>query len=114
MKFRRSREREMQDWNRVQLDLIRVCVAGELSAVAFRMQFLHARHEGISGGDTHEPVDFLLDDAWYDILDHYPDDYVTEDDPRLPDQMDDEQLRGSLARRLHEWDAGTYVPQYAD
>ena len=114
MKFRRSRVKEMQHWNQVQLDLVRQFVSGGLLAVQFRRQFLHARHEGISGGDTHEPVDFMLDDVWYDIHDHYPDDYATEDDPRLPEQMDDEQLRASLARRVRDWDAGTYVPQYAD
>ena len=34
------------------------------------------------------------------------------DDLRQPDEFDDEDLRVIMARRLREWDAGTYVTQY--
>ena len=110
----------MQQWNQVELELMRRYVRCELSSVEFCWEFIDARDKGIVAKQRHEPVDFVLDDAWYDVDNHVPDEYVADypemygDVPRAPGELDDEQLRESLARRLRDWDAGTYVPQYAD
>ncbi len=49
----------------------------------------------------------LLNDLMFDV-----DKHNAYDDLRDPDEFDDEDLRVIMARRLRDWDAGTYVTQY--
>jgi hypothetical protein len=91
-----------------QVNLARRYVARETTAEDFIDDFLDGRHRWIAAiwhvGSEYEG---LLNDLWFDV-----DRHNAYDDLREPDEFDDEQLRASVARRINDWDAGTYVTQY--
>lgn len=47
----------------------------------------------------------FIGDIWFDV-----DLHNEYEELRQPDELDDEQLRASVADRLSRWDAGTYPP----
>jgi hypothetical protein len=88
--------------------LVRRYVHREITADHFVSDFLVARTRWIDAlGNHHSEFTGLLDDLMFDI-----DRHNAYDDLREPDEFDDEGLRVSMARRLRDWDAGTYVTQY--
>jgi hypothetical protein len=90
------------------LQLVRRYVNGQITADDFVSDFLIARHRWIGAlGNHHSAYLGLLDDLMFDV-----DKYNAYDDLRQPGEFDDEDLRTSMARRLRDWDAGTYVTQY--
>ena len=90
------------------VDLVRRYVNREIPADDFVSDFLAARHSWIDAlGNRHSEYIGLLDDLMFDV-----DRHNAYDDLREPDEFDDEQLRASMARRIRDWDAGTYVTQY--
>ena len=90
------------------VDLVRRYVNREITADDFVSDFLEARHRWIDAtGKPPQRVQGLLNDLMFDV-----DRHNAYDDLREPDEFDDEGLRVSMARRLRDWDAGTYVTQY--
>ena len=90
------------------VDLVRRYVNREITADDFVSDFLAARHRWIDAlGYRHSEYTGLLDDLMFDV-----DKHNAYDDLRQPDEFDDEDLRVSVARRIRDWDAGTYVTQY--
>ena len=91
-----------------QVDLVRRYVNREITANDFVSDFLAARHRWIDAlGNELSQYEGLLNDLWFDV-----DRHNAYDDLREPDEFDDEDLRVIMARRLRDWDAGTYVTQY--
>ncbi len=91
-----------------QVQLARRFVAREMSAATFIDAFLEARHRWIAAiWNVGSDFEGLLNDLNFDI-----DRHNAYDDLREPGEFDDEGLRASMARRLGDWDAGTYVTQY--
>ena len=91
-----------------QVDLARRYVAREITAEDFIDDFLAARHRWIEALGNHgSEYEGVLNDLWFDL-----DKHNAYDDLREPDEFDDEGLRASVARRIRDWDAGTYVTQY--
>jgi hypothetical protein len=91
-----------------QVQLARQFVAREMTAAAFIDGFLDARHRWIAAiWSVGSDFEGLLNDLNFDI-----DKHNAYDDLRQPDEFDDEDLRVIMARRLRDWDAGAYVPQY--
>ena len=90
------------------VDLVRRYVNQEFTADQFVSDFLAARHSWIEAtGYRLSEYEGLLNDLMFDV-----DKHNAYDDLRQPDEFDDEGLRVSMARRLRDWDAGTYVTQY--
>ena len=90
------------------VDLVRRYVNREIPADDFVSEFLAARHRWIDAtGYRLSDYEGLLNDLMFDV-----DRHNAYDDLREPDEFDDEQLRASMARRIRDWDAGTYVTQY--
>jgi hypothetical protein len=90
------------------LDLVRRYVNREIATDEFVSDFFAARHRWIDAlGNRLSEYEGLLNDMWFDV-----DRHNAYDDLREPDEFDDEGLRVSMARRLRDWDAGTYVTQY--
>ena len=90
------------------VDVVRRYVNREITADDFVSDFLAARHRWIDAlGNELSQYEGLLNDLWFDV-----DRHNAYDDLREPDEFDDEQLRASTARRIRDWDAGTYVTQY--
>jgi len=88
--------------------LVRRYVNLEMTADDFVSDFLAARQRWIEAlGNRLSDYEGLLNDLWFDV-----DRHNAYDDLREPDEFDDEDLRASMARRLRDWDAGTYVTQY--
>ena len=88
--------------------LVRRYVNREITADDFVSDFLAARHRWLDAlGYRHSEYTGLLYDLIFDV-----DSHNAYDDLRQPDEFDDEDLRVVLARRLRDWDAGTYVTQY--
>ena len=91
-----------------QVQLARQLVAREMTAAAFIDGFLEARHRWIAAiWNVGSDFEGLLNDLNFDV-----DRHNAYDDLRQPDEFDDEDLRVSVARRIRDWDAGTYVTQY--
>ena len=91
-----------------QVDLVRRYVNREIVADDFVDDFLTARHRWLDAlDDRHSEYTGLLDDLMFDL-----DKHNAYDDLRQPDELDDEGLRVIMARRIRDWDAGTYVTQY--
>ena len=91
-----------------QVSLARRYVAREITAEDFIDDFLDGRHRWIAAiWNVGSEYEGLLNDLWFDI-----DRHNAYDELREPDEFDDEDLRVSMARRLRDWDAGTYVTQY--
>jgi len=90
------------------VDLVRRYVNREITADDFVSDFLAARTRWIDAtGYRLSKYEGLLNDLMFDV-----DRHNAYDDLREPDEFDDEDLRASMARRLRDWDAGTYVTQY--
>jgi Bacterial self-protective colicin-like immunity len=90
------------------VDLVRRYVNREITADDFVSDFIAARERWIEAlGNRLSNYEGLLNDMWFDV-----DRHNAYDDLREPDEFDDEALRASMARRLRDWDAGTYVTQY--
>lgn len=90
------------------VDLVRRYINREIPADDFVSDFLAARHRWIDAtGYRLSDYEGLLNDLMFDV-----DRHNAYDDLREPDEFDDEQLRASMARRIRDWDAGTYVTQY--
>jgi hypothetical protein len=90
------------------VDHVRRYVNREVTADDFVSDFLAARHRWIEAlGNRHSEYTGLLDDLMFDL-----DKHNAFDDLREPDEFDDEDLWVSMARRLRDWDAGTYVTQF--
>jgi hypothetical protein len=90
------------------LDLVRRYVRGEITANDFVSEFFMARDRWIDAlGNRLSQYEGLLNDLWFDV-----DRHNAYDDLRQPDELDDEGLRATMARRIRDWDAGTYVTQY--
>jgi hypothetical protein len=90
------------------VDLVRRYVNREITADDFVSDFFAARERWIEAlGNRLSDYEGLLNDLWFDV-----DRHNAYDDLREPDEFDDEDLRASMARRLRDWDAGTYVTQY--
>ena len=90
------------------VDLVRRYVNREITADDFVSDFFAARHRWIDAlGNQLSEYEGLLNDFWFDV-----DKHNAYDDLRQPDEFDDEGLRVVMARRLRDWDAGTYVTQY--
>jgi hypothetical protein len=90
------------------VDLVRRYVDREIPADDFVSDFLTARHRWLDAlGNRHSEYTGLLDDLMFDL-----DKHNAYDDLRQPDELDDEGLRATMARRIRDWDAGTYVTQY--
>ena len=91
------------------VDLVRRYVNREITADDFVERL--PRCADIAGstqlGYRHSEYEGLLNDLMFDV-----DRHNAYDDLREPDEFDDEDLRVSMARRLRDWDAGTYVTQY--
>ena len=91
-----------------QLQLARLFVAREITSEAFIDGFIGARHRWIAAiWNVGSDFEGLLNDLNFDV-----DRHNAYDELREPDEFDDEDLRASMARRLRDWDAGTYVTQY--
>ena len=91
-----------------QIQLCRQFVAREVAFEPFIDGFLEARHRWIAAiWNVGSDFEGLLNDLNFDIAKHN-----AYDDLRQPDEFDDEDLRVIMARRLRDWDAGTYVTQY--
>jgi hypothetical protein len=90
------------------VDLVRRYVNREITADDFVSDFFAARHRWLDALGNH-PSEYegLLNDLWFDV-----DRHNAYDDLREPDEFDDEDLRASVARRIRDWDAGSYVTQY--
>jgi hypothetical protein len=79
-----------------------------MTSEAFIDGFLAARHRWIAAiWNIGSDFEGLLNDLNFDV-----DRHNAYDDLREPDEFDDEDLRASMARRLRDWDAGTYLTQY--
>ena len=90
------------------VDLVRRYVNREITADNFVSEFLTARDRWLDAlGNRHSEYTGLLDDLMFDL-----DKHNAYDDLRQPDELDDEGLRDVMAKRLRDWDAGTYVTQY--
>ena len=90
------------------VSLVRRYVNREITADDFVRDFLVARTRWLDAlGNRHSEYTALLDDLNFDV-----DKHNAYDDLREPDEFDDEGLRLSMARRLRDWDAGTYVTEY--
>ena len=90
------------------VDLVRRYVNREITADDFVTDFLTARDRWIDATGYHlSEYEGLLNDLMFDV-----DKHNAYDDLRQPDELDDEDLRVTMARRLRDWDAGTYVTQY--
>ena len=90
------------------VDLVRRYVNREITADEFVGDFLAARDRWLDAmGSRQSEYTGLLDDLMFDV-----DRHNAYDDLRQPDEFDDEDLRVIMARRLRDWDAGTYVTQY--
>jgi hypothetical protein len=87
-----------------QMQLARSFVGGEIDGVHFAHEFLSARNEEFSEGETQ---DFALA-RWLDEALYVIDDYNEFDEPLEPGEIDAEQLRALLKRHLAAWDAGGY------
>jgi hypothetical protein len=91
-----------------QVQLARRFVSRELTTADFIEGFLEARHRWVAAiWNVGSDFEGLLNDVNFDV-----DRHNAYDDLRQPDEFDDEQLRVSIARRIRDWDAGTYVTQY--
>ena len=90
------------------VDLVRRYVNREITSDDFVSDFFAARHRWIDALGNHlSEYEGLLNDLWFDV-----DKHNAYDDLRQSDEFDDEDLRVSMARRLRDWDAGTYMTQY--
>jgi hypothetical protein len=79
-----------------------------MTAATFIDGFLEARHRWIAAiWKVGSDFEGLLNDVNFDV-----DRHNAYDDLRAADEFDDEDLRVRMARRLRDWDAGTYVTQY--
>jgi hypothetical protein len=93
-------------WADRQIELSRMFSRGEMSGHDFGPAFLEAQSDGARAWEVAEEAkEELLNDLLFALSNHTP-----FDDERLPDQMDDTQLRDVIAKHLADYDAGKYDP----
>jgi len=93
-------------WIDQQIQLARRFVGGEVSGQDLGPAFLRLQSQGAEAGEVaEEPREELLNDLLFALSNHTP-----FDDERLPDQLDDVELREIFAEHLGDFDAGRYDP----
>src|SRR3954452_5073640 len=93
-------------WADRQVELARELVAARIWCEDFGPQFLKAQNDSSRAREIlGAPLGDFINDLLFALSNHSP-----FDDERLPDQLDDEQLRAVVAQHLADYDAGRYDP----
>ncbi len=93
-------------WADRQVELARMFTRGAISGYDFGTAFLEAQSESARSWEVAEETkEELINDLLFALSNHSP-----FDDERMPDQMDDLQLRDVVAKHLADYDAGKYDP----
>jgi hypothetical protein len=88
------------------VELSRQFVSKELSGEDYGVEFLIAQNEGSRANEwLGETLSGLINDLLFDLSNH-----SAFDEERMPDQLDDEQLRALVAQHLTDYAAGRYGP----
>jgi hypothetical protein len=96
----------LSQWADWQIELSRKFIRGEVSGHEFGPDFLDAQSKGADSWEiAEEAKEEVINDILFALSNHTP-----FDDERLPDQLDDEQLRAAISKHLADYDAGKYDP----
>jgi hypothetical protein len=92
-------------WSRRQISLTRQYAASEIDSDDYGRDFMEAHNARARARVlADEATEALLDDLLYAVANN-----SDEPDREWPDQLDDEELRITVARYLADWDNGKYA-----
>jgi hypothetical protein len=96
---------DSNEWSQREISLSRQYVAKEINSFDYGGAFMAAHNAGALAREVpDDATEALLDDLLYAVANH-----SDEPDREWPDQLDDEELRITLARHLADWDNGKYA-----